>query len=102
LSESGLQAERTSLSWTRTSLGFLANGALLMVHNFYSDTGVFGWIAAGLAAALALSTYLIGVRRQRQLAEVPLPQRISPRVEVYLVGIAVVVMVLVSMLPQLA
>lgn len=93
----GLQAERTSLAWTRTSLGVLANGALLLLREFDSDTGAFGLVAAGLAAALALFIYLLGVRRQRTLARQPLPSRIAPRHEIYLAGTAVVVLIVVSM-----
>jgi len=47
---------------------------------------------------LALSTYLIGFRRQRLLAQRPLPDRISPRREVYLTGGAVVALILISAL----
>jgi hypothetical protein len=47
---------------------------------------------------LALSTYLIGFRRQRLLAQRPLPDRISPRREVYLTGVAVVALILISAL----
>jgi uncharacterized membrane protein YidH (DUF202 family) len=98
LSDSGLQAERTSLSWTRTSLGFLANGALVALPDFGGETGLFKWVAAVLAAALALSTYLIGRRRQRALARLPLPARISPRREVYLLGISVLLLIVISAL----
>jgi uncharacterized membrane protein YidH (DUF202 family) len=97
LSDSGLQAERTSLSWTRTSLGFLANGALVSLH-FGGATGLFKWVVAGLAAALALSTYLIGRRRQRRLSRRPLPARISPRHEVYLLGTSVLLLIVISTL----
>ena len=71
-SEAGLPAERTSLAWTRTSFVVLA----------------------GLAAALALTTYLIGRRRQQTLSQHPLPKRITPSREVYLVGISVIVLIL--------
>ena len=54
--------------------------------------------AAGAAAVLALSTYLIGVRRQRLLARRPLPDRISPRREVYLTGVSIVASILISAL----
>lgn len=91
-----MQAERTALSWTRTSLGFLANGALLLIPGWYADRGLSGWIAAGLAAALALSTCVIGVARQRKLARRPLPERISPRREVYLVAASIVLLTVIS------
>jgi len=47
---------------------------------------------------LALSIYLIGVRRQRLLARRPLPDRISPRHEVYLTGASIIALILISAL----
>jgi hypothetical protein len=52
--------------------------------------------AVGVAGTLALNTCLIGRRRQRTLAHRPLPQRITPRREVYLVGSSVLVLILVA------
>jgi uncharacterized membrane protein YidH (DUF202 family) len=92
----GLQAERTALAWTRTSLGVLANGALLMVRHFHGHPGPLRLAAAGLAIALALATYVVGIRRQRTLSHRPLPQRITPRVEVHLLAISVLVLIVVS------
>jgi uncharacterized membrane protein YidH (DUF202 family) len=97
----GLQAERTTLAWTRTSLAVLANGALLLIRDLHSFAGAIGLVATGLAALLALTAYLIGVGRQRILARRPLPDRISPRREVYLVGTSVVVLILISMVSLL-
>ena len=53
---------------------------------------------AGVAGMLALSIYLIGVRRQRLLARRPLPGRISPRHEVYLTGASIIALILISAL----
>jgi uncharacterized membrane protein YidH (DUF202 family) len=91
----GLAAERTALAWTRTLLAVLANGALLMARSFHAYNGSVRLFADGLAVTLALITCLIGRRRQRTLAHRPLPQRITPRCEVYLVGISVLVLILV-------
>jgi len=96
--DGGLPAERTALAWTRTSFGVLANRALLTLRDFHSYTGPLRLIAAGLAVTVALSTYLIGVRRQRTLGRRPLPQRITPRREVHLLGISVLVLIFVSAL----
>jgi uncharacterized membrane protein YidH (DUF202 family) len=92
------QAERTALAWTRTSLGVLANGALLLLKDAHRDANALRFVAAAFAALLALSTYLIAARRQRTLAKRPLPKRISPRREVYLVGAAIIVLIVMSAL----
>jgi uncharacterized membrane protein YidH (DUF202 family) len=87
------QPERTSLAWTRTSLAVLANGVLLSLHDTHSALHV---VAAAIAAAIALATFFIGLRRQRILAQRPLPERISPQREVYLTGVAVIALILLS------
>jgi len=83
------------LAWTRTSLAVLANGALLSLRDPRSAAH---FVAAGVAAVLALATYLIGVRRQRLLAKRPLPSHISPRRAVYLTGGAVIGLIVISTL----
>jgi uncharacterized membrane protein YidH (DUF202 family) len=89
------QPERTSLAWTRTSLAVLANGVLLLLRDTHS---ALHFVAAGMAAVLAVSTYLIGVRRQRLLAHRPLPDRLSPRREVYLTGISIIALMMIGVL----
>jgi hypothetical protein len=69
-----------------------------MLRDFHGHNGWFRLLAVGLAVTFALSTYLIGIRRQRTLSRRPLPQRITPRREVHLVGISVLVLILVSAL----
>jgi uncharacterized membrane protein YidH (DUF202 family) len=96
----GLQAERTTLAWTRTSFAFLANGALLTLKDLRSYTGLAGLIPAGLAAAVALCTYLTAVQRQRTLGQCPLPTRITPRRQMYLVGIAVLLLIVITAVAQ--
>ena len=94
-------AARTTLSWTRTSFAFLANGALLTVRNLHGPLRVTQVIPAILAAAVALGTYLIARQRQRTLQLDPLPARITPRRQVYLLGIAVLVLIVATMIGQL-
>jgi uncharacterized membrane protein YidH (DUF202 family) len=92
------QPERTSLAWTRTSLGFLANGVLLMVKYLHSDAPPISLVAAGFATMVTLWIYLIGRRRQQLLARQPFPTRISPRREVYEAGGAVLTLIVISIL----
>jgi uncharacterized membrane protein YidH (DUF202 family) len=91
----GLQAERTVLAWTRTSLALLANGVLLLVKDFRLSHGPVPVVLAGFAAAIALSAYFVGVQRQRTLGLRPLPPRITPRRQVHMLGILVPVLILV-------
>ncbi len=98
---STLPAERTALAWTRTSFAFLANGALLMIKNLHGSVGLTGLIPAFLAAAVALATYVIALQRQRTLQQHPIPIRITPRRPVYIVGIAAMVLIIVTTVAQL-
>ena len=96
-----LTAERTALAWTRTSFAFLANGALLMIRNLHGPIGPTAFIPAFLAAAVALSTYVIALRRQRTLRQQPLPPQITPRRQVHFIGTAVLVLIVVTTVAQL-
>ncbi len=97
----GEPADRTALSWTRTSFAFLANGALLMVRNLHDPVGPAGLIPAFLAAAVGLGTYVIALQRQRTLQKQSIPTRITPRRQVHLIGTAVLVLIIVTMVAQL-
>jgi uncharacterized membrane protein YidH (DUF202 family) len=84
------------MSWTRTSLAVLANGVVLLLRDTHGAASALQLVAVGAAALLALATYLIGARRQRVLARRPLPYRISPRREVYLTGVSIIALILIS------
>lgn len=99
-SDDGLQAERTTLSWTRTSFATLANGALLMIKDFPGSAGPLGLIPAGLAGTVALGIYVIALQRQRTLRRRPLPTRITPRPQVYLIGASVLLLIVVTAVAQ--
>ena len=98
MTDPGLQAERTSLAWTRTSFALLGNGAILMLRDITEHNSGIGLAAAGFATALAGVTYLLGWRRQRTLAQRPLLRSISPRREVYLLTVLVLGLIAVSVL----
>ncbi len=97
----GLQPERTALSWSRTSMGVLGNGVLLLARELHSFPGPSRFVPAALAVAVALLTYLVGVRRQRLLRRRPLPRRISARWEVQAVAASIVALIVATafMLP---
>jgi uncharacterized membrane protein YidH (DUF202 family) len=94
--DQGLQAERTALSWTRTSFAALANGALLAIRELHGSPGPTGLIPPVLAVIVALCTYLVALQRQRTLSRRPLPRRITARHPVHLVGAAILLLVLVT------
>ncbi|MDT5370512.1 MAG: hypothetical protein QOC62_4943 [Mycobacterium sp.] len=92
----GLQAERTALAWTRTSLGVLVNGVLLIVKQPHYNVGPLRPIAAGFAVIIAVVIYVVGQRRQRTLAQRPLPNRVTARADVQLVGVAVLALIIIT------
>lgn len=97
----GLPAERTRLAWTRTSFSFLVNGVLLALKNVHNSEGLVAQIPTVLAAAVALCTYVISLQRERTLAKRPLPPRITPRRQVYVIGIFTLVLVFVTAVAHL-
>jgi uncharacterized membrane protein YidH (DUF202 family) len=98
---SSLPAERTILAWTRTSFAFLVNGVLLTIKDWHGAKGPASLIPPALAGAAALCCFLITLQRQRTLGQRPLPTRITARTSVYTVGIAVLVLIVVTAVTQL-
>ncbi|KZS67703.1 DUF202 domain-containing protein [Mycobacterium ostraviense] len=99
-SDRGLQAERTTLAWTRTSFALLVNGVLLTLKNLHGHHAAAGLIPAGLAALAASCGYAIAWQRQRTLGR-PRQTRITARRQVYIVGTAVLVLMVVTAVAQL-
>jgi uncharacterized membrane protein YidH (DUF202 family) len=91
-----MTVERTVLAWTRTSFAFLANGALLAVKNLHGSAIPERLLPALLAVAVALGAYVIALHRQRVLLQRPMPTRLTPRRQVYTVGIAALVLIVVT------
>lgn len=96
-----MTAERTVLAWTRTSFAFLANGALLAVKNLHGSDIPTRLLPAFLAVAVALGAYVIALRRQRVLQQHPIPKRLTPRRQVYTVGIGALVLIVVTAVADL-
>jgi uncharacterized membrane protein YidH (DUF202 family) len=94
-------ADRTALAWTRTSFAFLANGALLTIKNLHGPLRATEVIPALLAAAVAVGTYLVALQRQRTLQQDPIRAGITPYRQVYLLGLAVLVLIVATMIGQL-
>lgn len=95
--EGGLQAERTALAWTRTSLALLGNGAVLLLRDMRNFPGRLGMAAVGFALLVAVAAFAIGRHRQRVLTRRPLPDRLTPRLAVHLLAFSVLVLVGISM-----
>ena len=98
---SSLAAERTILAWTRTSFAFLVNGVLLTIKDWHGAKEPASLIPPTLAGAAALCSFLIALRRQRTLGQRPFPTRITARATVNVVGVAVLVLIVVTAVTQL-
>ena len=72
-----------------------------MIRNLHGSVRPTGLIPALLAGAVALATFLIAVHRQRTLRQQPIPERVTPRRAVYIIGTAVLVLIVVTTVAQL-
>lgn len=88
-SKPGLPGERTSLSWERSSLGFLVGGALVLLRQ-HGPLGPVRTLLAFTAASLALLVLGLGHRRSRRIGDVSADSGSftvsAPRAEVLLIG----------------
>ena len=97
-SDAGLQAERTGLSWSRTSLGVAANAALLAIRELGHASLALALVPASLALVIAVATAIYGRRRTARLRHAPLPSPLAPRVAVPLLGWSVAALGVLSAL----
>jgi uncharacterized membrane protein YidH (DUF202 family) len=86
----GLQAERTLLSWERTALGLLANGALLMLRGA-GLTGPPILLPAGVALVLSVIATVIGLHRHRVIGPGAAGAVAAPSIEVSVLGAGVTI-----------
>ena len=91
-SDIGLQAERTGLAWSRTSLAAAANAALLAVRDIDQFALSVALVPAALALLVAAATAIYGRRRTLSLRHRPLPSPLAARVAVPLLGATVVLL----------
>ena len=91
----GLQPERTSLAWTRTSLAVVVSGGLVLlkdrdVAHLFDHPGRTA--VGGLAIAVAVTLFLVGVRRRRMLSDNRPAVHSTARREILGAGAAVLVL----------
>lgn len=94
----GLQAERTSLAWARTTFTLLAVAGLSAVRGCQAFTGPVGWLVAGVAVSIALVSWLISTRRQHHLRRCAANAESSVRREAHIVAGATLALSIVSTL----
>ncbi len=95
-SDAGLQAERTGLAWSRTSLAVGANAALLAVREIEHSGPALALVPAVMALLVSLATAAYGVHRTRVLRHAPLPRPLAAGRAVPLLGGSVVLLAVVS------
>lgn len=84
----GLQPERTSLAWLRTSLGYAALIAMAIKHNWHRS-GLPFWVSIGVLAFVAVLLWCY--TRNRNLMDVNRDDFIQPKAvrDKFLISLAV-------------
>lgn len=66
------------------------------MKSLHGQVDLLSMIPPVVAAMVALCGYVISLQRQGTLARHPLPRRITPRRQVYLMGVAVLLLIVVA------
>lgn len=94
--QAGLQAERTALAWSRTALGLLGNGALLLLRGYHAARPAVTVALAAVALLLAGAAALVARLRSREFARTPLPAPLAAPRRICALGIAVAILCLLT------
>lgn len=96
--DGGLQAERTDLSWSRTSIAIIVNGLLVAGRDVLrpdASPTPFVYALAGVAAVAALVVAVVGRRRRHALADRSVPLHRADTLAITTTGAAVMVTIVV-------
>lgn len=94
MTDPGLPAERTVLSWRRTAVGLTANGVLHLVRNPLESP--LGLAAAALAAVLTGAVLVVSRQRGRELERPPFPVPLARGRTVVALGLGMTALAVIS------
>jgi len=93
----GLQAERTDMSWARTSLAFMVNGGLMLARHQMNGPHWLTASTAILAGVLLLFTLYMSGRRRRILEHRPLPEALADPSGLMMLGAGTLLLALATL-----